>query len=156
MGSRNIMSGQGIRYRAAPINRLDLPAQGLVFFAKDKKSEAAMNRQFQLHQVRKRYLAATAVFSGVQPSYIIRSDLEWQGSQQGRPDLCPLLPRERRALFFPGFPAERAHPPDPPSFPGAGGAPGRAMSATAGAPPIPCSGSFVSSIRSAIPSAAKR
>ncbi|MCX6558688.1 MAG: pseudouridine synthase, partial [Candidatus Aminicenantes bacterium] len=53
-----------IRYRAAPINRLDLPAQGLVFFAKDKKSEIAMHRQFQQHQVRKRYLAATEVFPG--------------------------------------------------------------------------------------------
>jgi 23S rRNA-/tRNA-specific pseudouridylate synthase len=71
-----------IRYRAAPVNRLDLPAQGLVFFAKDKISEAAMNRQFQLHQVRKRYLAATAVFPGVQPSYIIRSELEWQGKSR--------------------------------------------------------------------------
>ncbi len=71
-----------VRFKAAPINRLDLPAQGLVFFAKDKISEAAMNRQFQQHRVRKRYLAATAVFPGVQPSYIIRSDLEWQGSSK--------------------------------------------------------------------------
>jgi 23S rRNA-/tRNA-specific pseudouridylate synthase len=81
-GVQKYYDGKGIRYRVAPINRLDLPAQGLVFFAKDKKSEAAMNRQFQLHQVRKRYLAATAVIPGVQKSYIIRSDLEWQGSSK--------------------------------------------------------------------------
>jgi len=71
-----------IAYRAAPINRLDLPAQGLVFFAKDKKSEIAIHKQFQQHKVRKRYLAATEIFPGVQPSYIIRSSLEWQGSSK--------------------------------------------------------------------------
>lgn len=69
-----------LRYRAAPINRLDLPAQGLVFFAKNKRSEIALHRQFQERKIRKRYLAATRVFAGVQPSYIIRSALEWQGS----------------------------------------------------------------------------
>lgn len=68
-----------IPYRASPINRLDLPAQGLVFFAKNKKSEVALHRLFQERMVRKRYLAATGVFAGVRPSYIIRSELEWQG-----------------------------------------------------------------------------
>jgi 23S rRNA pseudouridine1911/1915/1917 synthase len=81
-GVQNYYDRLPIPYRAAPINRLDLPAQGLVFFAKNKKSEIAMHRQFQLHQVRKRYLAATAVFAGVRSSYIIRSDLEWQGSSK--------------------------------------------------------------------------
>ncbi len=71
-----------IPYRAAPVNRLDLPAQGLVFFAKNKKSEIALHRQFQERQIRKRYLAATEVFAGVRPSYIIRSALEWQGSSK--------------------------------------------------------------------------
>jgi 23S rRNA pseudouridine1911/1915/1917 synthase len=69
-------------YRAAPVNRLDLPAQGLVFFAKNKRSEIALHRQFQERRIRKRYLAATAVFAGVRPSYIIRSALEWQGSSK--------------------------------------------------------------------------
>jgi 23S rRNA-/tRNA-specific pseudouridylate synthase len=78
-GVQGYYDGKGIRFKAAPINRLDLPAQGLVFFAKNKKSEIALNRLFQEHKVRKRYLAATAVFAGVKPSYIIRSALEWQG-----------------------------------------------------------------------------
>jgi len=69
-------------YRAAPINRLDLPAQGLVFFAKNKKSEIALHRQFQERNIRKRYLAATRVFAGVKNSYVIRSALEWQGSSK--------------------------------------------------------------------------
>ncbi len=83
-----------VHYKAAPVNRLDLPAQGLVFFAKNKKSEIVLNRLFQEHRVRKRYLAATAVFEGVQPSYIIRSALEWQG-------------RSREALTYARFCGER-------------------------------------------------
>jgi 23S rRNA-/tRNA-specific pseudouridylate synthase len=94
-GVQKYYDGKRIRYKAAPINLLDLPAQGLVFFAKDKKSEIAMNRQFQGHQVRKRYLAATTAFAGVQPSYIIRSHLEWQG-------------RSRAALTYVRFCRENA------------------------------------------------
>jgi 23S rRNA pseudouridine1911/1915/1917 synthase len=72
----------GMAYRAAAINRLDLPAQGLVFFAKNKKSEIALHRMFQERKVRKCYLAATETFAGVQPSYIIRSALAWQGQSK--------------------------------------------------------------------------
>jgi 23S rRNA pseudouridine1911/1915/1917 synthase len=98
-GVQGYYAKQGIRYQAAPINRLDLPAQGLVFFAKDKKSEIAMHRQFQLHQVRKRYLAATGIFPGLQPSYIIRSDLEWQG--RIKPALTYVrFCRERAGRYF--------------------------------------------------------
>jgi 23S rRNA pseudouridine1911/1915/1917 synthase len=93
-----------IRYKAAPINRLDLPAQGLVFFAKDKRSEAALNRQFQLHQVRKRYLAATAVFPGVQKSYIIHSDLEWQGSSKAALTYVRFYRENAGRYFFLAFP----------------------------------------------------
>jgi 23S rRNA pseudouridine1911/1915/1917 synthase len=81
-GVQKYLVASGISYRAAPINRLDLPAQGLVFFAKDKKSEVALHRLFQERMVRKRYLVATGVFAGVRPSYIIRSELEWQGSSK--------------------------------------------------------------------------
>jgi 23S rRNA pseudouridine1911/1915/1917 synthase len=103
-GVQKYYDGKGIRYRAAPINRLDLPAQGLVFFAKDKKSEAAMNRQFQLHQVRKRYLAATAVFPGVQKSYIIRSDLEWQGISKSALTYVRFCRESAGRYFFLAFP----------------------------------------------------
>jgi 23S rRNA pseudouridine1911/1915/1917 synthase len=72
----------GLSYQAAPINRLDLPAQGLVFFAKNKKMEIALHCLFQEHKIRKRYLTATTMFAGVQPSYIIRSQLEWQGKSK--------------------------------------------------------------------------
>ena len=118
-----------VHYQAAPINRLDLPAQGLVFFAKNKKSEIALNRLFQEHRVRKRYLAATAAFAGVQPSYIIRSALEWQGRSKEALTYARFCRETAGALLFPGVPAERAHAPDPPPFPGAGGAPagGRAL-----------------------------
>ena len=81
-GVQKYYDGRRLRYRAAPINRLDLPAQGLVVFAKSKKTEIALHRLFQEGRVRKRYLAATAAFCGVKPSYIIRSELEWQGKSR--------------------------------------------------------------------------
>lgn len=69
----------GLAYRVAAINRLDLPTQGLVFFAKNKKSEIALHRMFAERKIKKRYLAVTPAFAGVKPDYIIRSALEWQG-----------------------------------------------------------------------------
>ncbi len=103
-GVQKYYDEKGIRYKAAPINRLDLPAQGLVFFAKDKKSESAMNRQFRLHRVRKRYLAATDVFAGVQASYIIRSDLEWQGSSKAALTYVRFCREHGGRYFFLVFP----------------------------------------------------
>jgi 23S rRNA-/tRNA-specific pseudouridylate synthase len=94
----------GMAYRAAPINRLDLPAQGLVFFAKDKRSEIAMNRQFQERRVRKRYLAATTAFAGVQSSYIIRSDLEWQGISKSALTYVRFCRESAGRYFFIVFP----------------------------------------------------
>ena len=78
-GVQQYYDRQGMAYRAAAINRLDLPAQGLIFFAKNKKSEIALHRMFQERKVKKRYLAVTPAFAGVKPGYIIRSALEWQG-----------------------------------------------------------------------------
>jgi 23S rRNA-/tRNA-specific pseudouridylate synthase len=103
-GVQKYYDGKGIRYRAAPINRLDLPAQGLVFFAKNKKSEVAMHRQFQERKVRKRYLAATAIFPGVQPAYIIRSSLEWQGSSHSALTYVRFCRQSAGRYFFLVFP----------------------------------------------------
>ncbi|MFH2108344.1 MAG: RluA family pseudouridine synthase [Chrysiogenia bacterium] len=93
-----------LRYRAAPINRLDLPAQGLVFFAKNKQSEIALHHQFQERKIRKRYLAATRIFAGVQPSYIIRSELEWQGSSKSALTYIRFCRESRGRYFFLVFP----------------------------------------------------
>ena len=93
-GVQKYFDGQRIRYRAAPVNRLDLPAQGLVLFAKNKRVETVLHRHFQERKVRKRYLAATAEFAGLRPSYIIRGPLAWQG-------------RSREALTYVRFCRER-------------------------------------------------
>lgn len=81
-GVQKYFAGQRLRYRAAPVNRLDLPAQGLVPFAKNKRCEVALHRLFEERRIRKRYLAATPAFAGMKPSYIIRSELEWQGKSR--------------------------------------------------------------------------
>jgi 23S rRNA pseudouridine1911/1915/1917 synthase len=103
-GVQGYYDRQGLAYRAAPINRLDLPAQGLVFFAKNKKSEIALHRQFQQHKVRKRYLAATGVFPGARPSYIIRSNLEWQGSSKAALTYVRFCRENAGRYFFLVFP----------------------------------------------------
>jgi 23S rRNA-/tRNA-specific pseudouridylate synthase len=103
-GVQKYYDGRRIAYRAAPINRLDLPAQGLVFFAKNKKCEAALNRLFQEHRVRKRYLAATAAFAGVKPSYIIRSALEWQGRSKEALTYVRFCREKPGRFFFLVFP----------------------------------------------------
>jgi 23S rRNA-/tRNA-specific pseudouridylate synthase len=89
----------GMAFRAAPINRLDLPAQGLVFFAKNKPSEIALHRMFQEQKIRKCYLAATKVFTGVQTSYIIHSALEWQGRSKEALTYVRFC-REKDGLFY--------------------------------------------------------
>lgn len=98
-GVQKYYAGRGIAYLAAPVNRLDLPAQGLVFFAKNKRCEIALHRLFQEHKVRKRYLAATPVFAGVKPFYIIRSALEWQGRSKEALTYVRFC-RERQGRFF--------------------------------------------------------
>lgn len=81
-GVQGYLRRRGLDYRPAPVNRLDLPAQGLVLFAKSKRCETALHRLFDGRRVRKRYLAATAPLAGVAPSLIIRSRLEWQGKEK--------------------------------------------------------------------------
>ena len=103
-GVQKYYDATGVAYKAAPVNRLDLPAQGLVFFAKDKTSEIVLNRLFQEHRVRKRYLAATAVFEGVQPSYIIRSALEWQGRSREALTYARFCGERQERFFFLVFP----------------------------------------------------
>ncbi len=98
-GVQKHFAGQGIRYRAAPVNRLDLPAQGLVPFAKNKRCEVALHQLFEQRRIRKRYLAATAAFAGVNPSYIIRSTLEWQGKSREALTYVRFC-RERDGRFF--------------------------------------------------------
>jgi 23S rRNA pseudouridine1911/1915/1917 synthase len=93
-GVQTYFAAQQRRYRASPVNRLDLPAAGLVLFAKNKRCEVLLHRLFEERRIRKRYLAATARFDGVRPSYIIRSRLEWQG-------------REKEALTYVRFCRER-------------------------------------------------
>jgi 23S rRNA pseudouridine1911/1915/1917 synthase len=93
-GVQGYFARQGVRHRAAPVNRLDLPAEGLVPFAKNKRCEVLLHRLFEERRIRKRYLAATAPFAGVRPSYVIRSQLEWQG-------------RSREALTYARFCREK-------------------------------------------------
>ncbi len=103
-GVQKYYGGKHIAYRAAPINRLDLPAQGLVVFAKNKRTEVALHQLFQERRVRKRYLAATTAFAGVRPSYVIRSALEWQGQRRDALTYVRRCRENNGRFFFLVFP----------------------------------------------------
>jgi 23S rRNA-/tRNA-specific pseudouridylate synthase len=103
-GVQKYFAGQGLRYRAAPVNRLDLPAQGLVLFAKNKRCEVALHRLFEERRIRKRYLAATAPFAGVRDSYIVRSMLEWQGRSRAALTYVRFCREHDGRFFFLAFP----------------------------------------------------
>ncbi len=94
----------GLAYGAAPVNRLDLPTEGLVPFAKNKRCEVALHRLFERHRIRKRYLAATAAFAGALPSYIIRSSLEWQGKSREALTYVRFCREKDKRFFFLVFP----------------------------------------------------
>ncbi|MEI6613356.1 MAG: RluA family pseudouridine synthase [Chrysiogenales bacterium] len=98
-GVQQYYNRQGMAYRAAPINRLDLPAQGLVFFAKNKPIEIALHLMFQERKVRKRYLAATPAFTSVKSAYIIRSSMAWQGRVKEALTYVRFC-REKDGLFY--------------------------------------------------------
>jgi 23S rRNA pseudouridine1911/1915/1917 synthase len=103
-GVQKHFTAQRLRYRAAPVNRLDLPAQGLVPFAKNKRCEVALHRLFEERRIRKRYLAATVAFAGVKPSYIIRSELEWQGRSRVGLTYVRFCREKDGRFFFLAFP----------------------------------------------------
>jgi len=103
-GVQKYFTAQRLRYRAAPVNRLDLPAQGLVPFAKNKRCEVAMHKLFEQRRIRKRYLAATAAFAGVKPSYIVRSELEWQGRSREALTYIRFCRQRDGRFFFLVFP----------------------------------------------------
>ncbi len=51
----------GNRPYAAVINRIDQPVEGLVLFARDRKSAAALSAQLQKHEMKKTYLAVCSL-----------------------------------------------------------------------------------------------
>jgi 23S rRNA-/tRNA-specific pseudouridylate synthase len=81
-GIKYYLKSTGIDHDPSPVNRLDKPTQGLIFFGKSKKAESELNKLFHAHRIRKLYLALTDKFEGVKDRYLIKDTLEWQGESR--------------------------------------------------------------------------
>lgn len=91
-------------YVPSVINRLDKPTQGLVFFAKDKETERRLHAMFREHMMKKRYIATTLPFSGVEQSYCIRDNVEWNGKIKDALTYVRCVGKYNGLLYFIVFP----------------------------------------------------
>jgi len=68
-------------YQVNAVHRLDMPAQGLVHFGKNKEAEKKMFSLFQNRRIRKIYwaLLPRIELENLQTTWFIRDDLDWQG-----------------------------------------------------------------------------
>ena len=82
------------------INRLDTHARGLVFFAKNKKTEKTLHRMFKERRVKKWYFAGTKVFDGVKSDYLIQDQLEWKGKKKQSKTFIHLLKKTETGFCF--------------------------------------------------------
>ncbi|MBN1697618.1 MAG: RluA family pseudouridine synthase [Spirochaetales bacterium] len=68
--------------KAFPVNRLDTPASGLLFFAKNARMQVVLNGMFKERTIKKYYLVKTKFFRSVKRSYTITDTLAWKGKEQ--------------------------------------------------------------------------
>lgn len=71
-----------IDFSARPVNRLDKPTQGLMFFSKSDKADPYLHGMFKNRDVKKLYLAITPKFEIKKKELIIRNELEWNKKKQ--------------------------------------------------------------------------
>jgi 23S rRNA-/tRNA-specific pseudouridylate synthase len=83
-----------------PVNRLDTPASGLLFIAKNKKMQAMLHMMFKQRRIKKYYLVRTPSFTPVKESYIITDDLEWKGKTRKAVSYIRLLKKEGDFFCF--------------------------------------------------------
>ena len=70
----------GVGYQVNAVHRLDMPAQGLVHFGKNKEAEKKMFALFQNRRIRKIYWALLPPGEEIPGNiHFIRDELEWQG-----------------------------------------------------------------------------
>jgi 23S rRNA-/tRNA-specific pseudouridylate synthase len=82
------------------INRLDTHTRGLVFFAKNKKTERLLHAMFAERRIKKWYTAKTAPFEGVKNNYLIRDTLEWNGKVKNAETYIHLLEKSDSGYCF--------------------------------------------------------
>jgi len=93
-----------IKYEPSAINRLDMPAQGLLFFAKSKSMETALHNLFKQRNVRKLYTAVTPKFELEKNEFLIKDTLEWKGKYQEAASYIKFIKEENNYFYFTVYP----------------------------------------------------
>lgn len=91
---------KNIKYEPSAINRLDNPAQGLLFFAKDKSMESALHNLFKHRKIRKLYTAVTQKFELKKNQFLIEDTLEWKGKIQEAITYIKFIKEENGFFYF--------------------------------------------------------
>lgn len=78
-GVQKYYNENNIKYNVSPINRLDKPTEGLIFFAKNKKVEPLLHNLFRDRKIKKLYLAITPQFELKEKSLLINDPVEFKG-----------------------------------------------------------------------------
>lgn len=95
---------KGILYNSIPVNRLDKPVQGPIFFAKDKKTSGLLHNMFKKKKIRKLYIAATEKFNLTKKTFFIRDKLEWKGKIQKAATYIKFLTEDENFYYFLVYP----------------------------------------------------
>lgn len=95
---------KGINYIATPINRLDKPVKGLLFFAKDKKSASLLHDMFRKKNIKKLYIAVTEKFKLCKEKLLIKDELEWKGKKQKAASYIKFIKEEDELFYFLVYP----------------------------------------------------
>ena len=98
-GVEKYLRKNGLDYSVSPINRLDKPTKGLVFFAKTKEMESKLHNLFRDRKIKKLYLAITPKFDLNKNEMLIKDDLEWKGKVQEAVSYIKFI-KEKESLFY--------------------------------------------------------
>jgi 23S rRNA pseudouridine1911/1915/1917 synthase len=103
-GVQKYYDKKGVRYAVSPINRLDKPAQGLVFFAKNKNVESKLHVMFRDRKIKKLYLVITPVFKDVKKELLVRDRLEWKGKFSDAITYIKFIKEKDSEFYFIAYP----------------------------------------------------
>ena len=103
-GVQKYIIDKKIDYSVSTINRLDKPTKGLVFYAKNKKTEITLHEMFKARKIKKLYLCLTPQFKLEKESYIIKDQLEWKGKLSEAITYIKFLKDINRKYYFIVYP----------------------------------------------------
>lgn len=103
-GIQKYFNKNRIKFFASPINRLDKPAQGLMFFAKNKKTGSFLHEMFKNRKIKKLYLAITPKYELKKKELIIKDELVWNNKNQTAISYIKFIKEKNNFFYFIVYP----------------------------------------------------